>query len=394
MVLVLDDLHWADTSTTLLLAHLLADGEPARQLVLGTIRDADGHRSEELTDLLARLSRDPAYERLDLRGLDDEETHALVDTQGAGDISESFVLRLHESTDGNPFFIKETLRSLAGGASGTLTAGVPEGVKDLIGTRLARLTETANQVLSVASVIGREFDLEVLEALVDEPEERIISALEEAADAALVAEVEDDVDRFVFSHALVRETLYERQGTSRRVRVHHRIARGAGGRSAAPTPAEVAHHYFESRHLDREGKAVEFSVRAGDEASAAFAYEEAAAHYRHALERLAAGDDERRCRAAARARRRGVARRRGERARRSCGRGARPRARAGRGARPRRARPHDGVRRGGRDRHRGHRAARGRRSTRSSTTTRSPRSCRRGWPTSCTSRARASASRR
>jgi hypothetical protein len=259
--------------------------------VLGTIRDADGHRSEELTDLLARLTRETTYERLDLRGLDDEETHALVDTQGAGDISESFVLRLHENTDGNPFFIKETLRSLAEGG----TAGVPEGVKDLIGTRLARLSETANQLLTVASVIGREFDLEVLEALVEQSEDRIISALEEATDAALVAEVEDAADRFVFSHALVRETLYERQSTSRRVRAHHRIARALEevGRAAS---AEVAHHYFESRHLDREGKAVDFSVRAGDEASAAFAYEEAAAHYRNALERLAAGDDERRCR--------------------------------------------------------------------------------------------------
>ena len=81
VVLVLDDLQWADTSTALLLAHLLGDGEPARQLVLGTIRDADGHRSGELTELLARLTREPRFERIALSGLDDRETHALVDAR-------------------------------------------------------------------------------------------------------------------------------------------------------------------------------------------------------------------------------------------------------------------------------------------------------------------------
>jgi tetratricopeptide (TPR) repeat protein len=285
LVLVLDDLQWADTSTALLLGHLLGDGEPTRQLVVGTIRDADSHRCDELSQLLARLAREPRFERIALGGLDEAATRAL-----AGDaVSDSFVLRLHHNTEGNPFFIKETLRSVAEGS----TARVPDGVKELIGTRLGRLGETANQLLSVASVIGREFDLEVLETLVDEPEDRIISALEEAADAALVGEVEDAADRFVFSHALVQETLYERQSTTRRVRAHHRIARALEevGRSA---PAELAHHYFESRHLDREGKAVEFSVQAGDAASAAFAYEDAAVHYRHALERLG-GDDPRRC---------------------------------------------------------------------------------------------------
>jgi tetratricopeptide (TPR) repeat protein len=288
VVLVLDDLQWADTSTALLLAHLLGDLEPARQFVLGTIRDADAHRSGELTELIGRLAREPQFERIVLTGLSGGETHALANAVGH-DVSDSLVVRLRDTTDGNPFFIKETLRSIAEGSH----AGVPEGVKDLIGTRLARLSDTANQLLSVASVIGREFDLEVLEALVPEPEDRIISALEEAGDAALIGEVEDAADRFVFSHALVRETLYERQSTTRRVRAHHRIARALEevGRSA---PAEIAHHYFESRHLDREGKAVGFSVLAGDAASRAFAYEDAATHYRHALERLPESD-ERRC---------------------------------------------------------------------------------------------------
>ncbi len=255
MVLILDDVQWADTSTARLLAHVLGDAEPTRMLVLGTVRDADGHRSKELADLLAKLTRDPAFERLSLTGLDDTETQALASAQAA-EVSPTFILRLQEGTDGNPFFIKETLRSLAEVGGEPAKLPVPEGVKELIGTRLARLGETANQVLTVASVIGRDFPLEVLEVLIDEPEERIISALEEACEAGLVGEVEDDADRFVFAHALVRETLYEGQSASRRVRAHHRIAHALEdvGRAA---PAELAHHYFESRHLDREGKAVD-----------------------------------------------------------------------------------------------------------------------------------------
>ena len=115
VVLVLDDLHWADTSTALLLAHLLGDLEPACQLVLGTIRDADAHRSAELTDLLARLAP-RAGVRADraARAQTAARRSALAEAVGAR-VSDSFVLRLRESTEGNPFFIKETLRSVGRG---------------------------------------------------------------------------------------------------------------------------------------------------------------------------------------------------------------------------------------------------------------------------------------
>ncbi len=151
------------------------------------------------------------------------------------------------------------------------------------------LDETANQVLTLAAVVGREFRLEILEELLDEPAEEIIDALERATAAGLVREVEGEVDRFVFAHALVRETLYERQSAARLVRVHHRIAVALEGEGA--NPAEVAHHYFESRHLDREGKAIDFAEQAGVAAAGALAYEEAVGHFRHALEALEARPD-------------------------------------------------------------------------------------------------------
>ncbi len=291
-VLILDDLHWADTSTALLLGHLLQDVEPTRLLVLGTIRASGEHRADELTALLTRLYRDPGFERVALAGLDDAETGELVAATDR-DASGSFILRLHEGTDGNPFFIKETLRSLADEPElrdDTLRrVPVPEGVKELIGTRLARLTDTTTAVLTAASVVGREFRLEVLETLLDEPVERIITALEAADEAGLVREVADDADRFAFTHALVRETLYERQSASRRVRMHYRIAQALDQLKLA-TPAELAYHYVESRHLDREGKAVDYSEQAAVAASEGLADFEAKTHYTAALERLQ--DDE------------------------------------------------------------------------------------------------------
>ena len=151
------------------------------------------------------------------------------------------------------------------------------------------------QVVTAASVVGREFRLEVLEALIAQPVERLISALEAAIDAGLIREVEDDVDRFVFAHALVREALYERQSAARRVRAHYAIAQALEGlapRFVLP-PAELAHHYSESRHLDRTGKAIDYAVAAAQQAAASLSWEQAAGHYRRALE----GDvpAERRC---------------------------------------------------------------------------------------------------
>ena len=300
-VLILDDLQWADASTALLLGHLLRDVEAARLFVLGTFREGVDVRCPELPALLGQLAREPSFERIDLGGLDSAETGDLVASYAERRASDSFVLRLCEGTEGNPFFVKETMRSLAEAvAAGDdlehALAGltVPAGVKELVESRLARVSGTAQQVLTVASVVGREFRLELLEELIDEPVERIIAALEEAGEAGLVDEVADDADRFVFPQALVRDTLYERQSGSRRVRLHHRIAQALEELDLGATPAELALHFHESRHLDRAGQAVGYSVQAAERAAAALAYEEAATHYRRALDRFD-GEDLRRC---------------------------------------------------------------------------------------------------
>ena len=158
----------------------------------------------------------------------------------------------------------------------------------MIGRRLARLSRDTAHILTVASVIGREFRLEILERLLGTSAEEIISALEEAAAAGLVRDVAGEVDRFAFAHALVRETLYEQPSTSRRVRLHYRTAESleAGGEPSGTNPAELAYHFFESGRLDVAGKAVTYARQAAERANESLAYEEAATHYRRALSAL------------------------------------------------------------------------------------------------------------
>jgi tetratricopeptide (TPR) repeat protein len=302
-VLVLDDLQWADASTTQMRGHLLRDAEPTQSLVLATQRDVIEEGCAELKELLSRQHGSADFERIALTGLDGEETQALLALHGDAVSSGSFVQRLHDRTEGNPLFLVETLRSLteAVAQDGDLDEAlgrleVPEGVKHVISQRLARLSETANQVLTVAAVIGREFPLEALEILLDQPGDEILAALEEGVDAGLIREVKEDVGRFYFAHSLERETLYESQSAIRRMRLHHRIAEALESIDARypVSPVELAHHYFESRHLDRERKAVRYALEAAEQATVALAYEEAAEHYRRALA-TPEPDERRRC---------------------------------------------------------------------------------------------------
>jgi tRNA A-37 threonylcarbamoyl transferase component Bud32/tetratricopeptide (TPR) repeat protein len=253
-VLILDDIQWLDASTSLLLGHLLQDPEPMRLLVLGTIRAGESG---------PQLRRMSSFERIELTGFDARELEAFV-----AESDPRFIDRLRAATEGNPFFVEETMRSLHEAGHADLDAiGVPEGVKEMVGRRLARLDR---EVLAIAAVIGRDFRLDVLETLTDHD---ALEAVERACQAGLVREA-DEVDHFLFAHALVRETLYEQMSASRRVRLHRRIGEAleAGG-----NPAELAHHFSLGRH-DR--KAREYTLLAAEQAAEALRHEEAARHYR------------------------------------------------------------------------------------------------------------------
>ncbi len=303
ILLVLDDLHWADRPTLLLLRHLARAPEPARLLILVAYRaEATG---DGLADAVADLRREGLITQLDVGGLSERETAELVRIRTGDAPSHAFARELHAETEGNPFFIEEIVRNLAqagvraGAATGSELQrfGLPEGVKEMLARRLARLDPKTVEWLRVAAVIGREFDAALLEQLVAFDEEQFLAALEEALAAGLLLESTALPGRYSFSHALIREALYEGMSSHRRARIHLRVGEAleAAGEGSARV---LAHHFTRAADPANAEKAITYAARAGAEAVEILAHEEAAEHYSRALDvltRFAPDADERRC---------------------------------------------------------------------------------------------------
>lgn len=287
IMMILDDLHWAEASSLRFLAFLAADAARARLFVFGTYRDIAVDRRHPLFDTLAELARLPNYSRRPLRGLSLEETRELVANAALTDAS---VTRLHEQTEGNPFYAREMARYLAAAdaANGSAT-GLPAGVREAIGSRLNRLSADCNRVLAHAAVIGREFELTVLSGMAEELSEEVcVAAIEEALEANVIEEP-TAAGAYRFSHALIRETLYDEISAIRRARLHFRVAaaiEAAHRHDLAGQLSRLAFHYGEAMAAQGADKALEFARRAGEHALELFAYEEAARHFRGALHAL------------------------------------------------------------------------------------------------------------
>jgi DNA-binding SARP family transcriptional activator/KaiC/GvpD/RAD55 family RecA-like ATPase len=303
LLLILDDLHWADKPTLLLLRHLLRDPRVTHLLVVGTFRHVEVSREHPLLDQLANLRRERRYDRLTLTGLDNAATQALVTDRLGRAASPEFVRRLREQTEGNAFFIEETIRALSESGLAaedpiTETAlerlGVPEGVSEIVGRRVSHLSELAAEVLTAASVVGRDFRLEIVAQVVGRSPEQVMGALEESMTAGLVFEEASRFDVFTFSHALVRNSLYGQLSVSRRVRLHHCVAEALEA-AAESNPAELAHHFLLARPFAGSGPARRYAIAAGDRATEMLAYEEAVTHYRQAVTLFDDEEDAQRC---------------------------------------------------------------------------------------------------
>jgi class 3 adenylate cyclase/DNA polymerase III delta prime subunit len=240
VLLILDDLQWAAKPTLLLLRHVARSAEPMSLLVVGTYRDTEIGRDHPLAGTLADLRRLTGFERLSLSGLDRAGVLAFLEQAADHNLDEEAALTLaaaiHEETEGNPFFVVEVVRHLTetGGIDRrdgrwvtTLPVenlGIPEGVRDVVGRRLSRLSEEANRVLGLAAVIGMEFDLAVLGPAAGLGSDSLASVVDEAAASRLVTDVPGLGARCRFSHALVRDTLYSEFSAARRVALHRRVA--------------------------------------------------------------------------------------------------------------------------------------------------------------------------
>jgi len=308
VLIVLDDLQWADRPTLLLLRHLARSPHNARVSIMGAYRDVD-QWSEGFDAALAGLRRERLTGQLDVGGLPEEEAMELVRLRAGGTPSLAFVQALYRETEGNPFFIEEIVRHLTdagvrsqdAGARDLERVGLPEDVRDVISRRLDRLAPGSIEWLRVAAVIGRDFDSSLLERVLGFDEDRFLAALEDALDAGLVAEAPGDPGRYSFAHALIRETLYEGMSSARRARVHRRVGVALEEMDPALPDSKIgalALHFTRAADPEDAERAIHYGLRAGEQATAMLANEEAAAHYSRALEVLDRSDPDslrRRC---------------------------------------------------------------------------------------------------
>ena len=296
IVLVLDDLHWADHPSLLLLEFVARELASARVMVIGTYRDADLSRQHPLSRSLGELNRERLFQRVLLRGLDQEDVARFIELASGVTPPPGMLEAVHRQTEGNPLFVTEVVRLLV--QEGELTQAtadrrdswsvrIPEGVREVIGRRLDRLSERCNETLTIASVIGREFTLEQLRPLVEDmSEDRLLEVLEEALSARVIEEPAHAVGRYQFTHALIQETLSGELSTTGKVRLHARIAESLEatyGEEAEAHAAELAYHFAEAQTVLGTDRLALYSLLAGERALAAFAWEEGQAHFQRGL---------------------------------------------------------------------------------------------------------------
>jgi DNA-binding SARP family transcriptional activator len=297
VVLVVDDLHWADKSTLLMLRQIVRAAEDSPIMIVAGFRDTE--RPAILVELLVQLRREGYFESMELRGLDEADTSELIGEFGADPVPEHVHRALWEGTKGNPFFLEEMVRHLrAGSAEGNgapWPVDLPEGVREVIDRRLATLSDDARDLLTTAAVVGREFPIELLEALGGHDEDKLDEVLDESVAAQVVAEVPDVYGRFSFTHSLIQQTLYDGLTGTRRARLHLRVAEALERLDG--DAAELARHFALAPPARGAAKAVDYAERAAQHASAQLAYEEAARLHEVALRSLeqSGTNGERRC---------------------------------------------------------------------------------------------------
>ncbi len=317
IIVVLDDLHWADTASLQVLRHLVASADAMPVLILGSYRQTDLAGEHPLTALLADLHRQPGVTRIRLAGLDDESTIELMAAAAGHELDDAGVRLAHDlrrETDGNPFFTGELLRNLT--ESGAISQGddgrwvargevrelaLPGSVREVVARRVSRLGPEAGRILSIASVIGRDFSLDVLARSTERTEDELLYVLEVATAAAVVMEPEATPWAYRFSHAIIQHTLYQGLGAARRGRTHQRVAEAieALGHDDPARTAELARHWVAAIRPAELQKALHYVARAGEDALAALAPDDAVGWYRQGLEladRLPQPDDALRCR--------------------------------------------------------------------------------------------------
>lgn len=294
IVLVIDDLHLADTASLRLLQFVAGQLHTMRVLLLVTYRDMALYTRPALSETLADLSRQPGHLFLQLRGWDERDVGLAIEKMAGIRPSDELVTTIHQLTDGNPFFVTEVARVLAAGdlqsqspdARGLET--IPGSVRETIRTRVGALSPACQSLLDVVAVIGRGVTVSTLAAVVGQPMDEVIDLLEEAA-AARIVDLLADAREVLFTHGLIREALYSNLGATTRIGLHARVAETLAGvhrDDGAPPYGDIARHYRMAASRGFVEPAVDYSIRAAEQAMRQAAWESAVDHYRAALRLL------------------------------------------------------------------------------------------------------------
>jgi tetratricopeptide (TPR) repeat protein len=293
LFVLLEDLHDADKGTLDMLTHVSRNLAGARLIIVGTYRDVEVDRTHPLSAALAELRRVSTYGRVILRGLNADEVRRMLESITRESVPWGLAEAVHRQTEGNPLFVQEVVRYLAEEGLITQKEGrwrpakdtplemnIPEGLRDVIGKRLSLISKECNQLLSVASVIGREFRLEVLQRVAGLSDEELFKTLEEAKKAAVIEERAGvgAAVAYRFAHAFFRQTLYEEAIAPRRIRLHQQVARALEGIYASRLEehaAELAEHFSYSSDSSDLKKAVSYGEMAAKRATDVYAYGEA-----------------------------------------------------------------------------------------------------------------------
>lgn len=316
LCLVLDDLHWTDGQTVALLKHVVRTIRSGGLQVIATYRDSELTRDHPLTLGLADLVRAEGVHRIALRGLGTEDVVEIMSAATGHALEKEGLALAGEiagETGGNPFFVAEILRSLLEAGTFVFDEGterwridtgtqlrLPQSVRDVVGSRAQRLGPDALEVLLASAVVGNEFDVALVTDLVDVPEMTVLDLLEVAVAASILTESPERVGRFAFAHALIRQSLYESLGATRRARMHHRVATALEQLEPDERDqrlAELALHWRLATISVEVGKAAEYARRAGEQALTRLAPGEAARFLADAVELIGTTDDAARCRA-------------------------------------------------------------------------------------------------
>ncbi|MEU6428167.1 BTAD domain-containing putative transcriptional regulator [Microbispora sp. NPDC046973] len=304
VLVVVEDLHWADAASLKLLTFLGADLHRVPLLVLATVRTEPAVDRQALTEALGELTRQRGTERMTVAPLTREQIADYLREAGWTGPGPELASALHDRTGGNPFFLGELLRLLTSthpegrvGVADVLALAVPDGVRDVINQRVSRLPEDSQTLLRAAAVIGRDVDADVLETATGVGGARVMMLLEPAVATGLLVEVDGGWD-YRFSHALVQEALYSGLSRRQRAQLHGRVGEAVEtlrwGEAASRLPA-LAHHFGLAARVGYADKAVSYAVEAAGQAAARLAYDEAVLYWEQALDACGPGPAATRC---------------------------------------------------------------------------------------------------